>query len=132
MGDSETVLFIHSQANRDSRPHLIGGQIDRLHTARAEPVDRQPRYALIEARCQNRRPRKAPTLLAHLRDHRGCTGYGIELADANVHACVQRGVNVIQLNLEEGLALFEDREGGGTCFHVELPLTAASQRALAA
>ncbi len=47
-------------------------------------------------------------LLAHLQQHKGCTGYGIEIADANVHACVQRGVNVIQLNLEEGLALFED------------------------
>ena len=48
-------------------------------------------------------------LLAHLRDHKGCSGYGIELADANVHACVQRGIDVIQLNLEEGLALFDDR-----------------------
>ena len=48
-------------------------------------------------------------LLAYLRDMRGCTGYGIEIDDANVHACVQRGVNVVQLNLEEGLALFDDR-----------------------
>ncbi len=49
------------------------------------------------------------TLLAHLQAHRGCTGYGIEIADANVLACVQRGVNVIQLNLDEGLNLFEDQ-----------------------
>ncbi|RVU49185.1 methionine biosynthesis protein MetW [Rubrivivax rivuli] len=48
-------------------------------------------------------------LLAHLRDRKGCTGYGIELADANVQACVKRGIDVIQLNLDEGLALFEDR-----------------------
>ncbi len=48
-------------------------------------------------------------LLAHLRDARQCTGYGIEIADANVLACTQRGVDVIQLNLEEGLALFEDQ-----------------------
>jgi methionine biosynthesis protein MetW len=48
-------------------------------------------------------------LLAHLAQHRGCSGYGIEIADANVLQCVQRGVQVIQLNLEEGLALFEDR-----------------------
>ena len=47
--------------------------------------------------------------LAHLRDHRQCTGYGVEIADANVLACTRRGVNVIQLNLEEGLALFEDQ-----------------------
>jgi methionine biosynthesis protein MetW len=48
-------------------------------------------------------------VLAYLRDQRHCTGYGIEIDDANVHACVQRGVNVVQLNLEEGLALFDDR-----------------------
>ena len=48
-------------------------------------------------------------LLALLRDTRQCTGYGVEIADENVLACEQRGVNVVQLNLEEGLALFEDR-----------------------
>lgn len=48
-------------------------------------------------------------LLEYLQAHRGCTGYGIELSDANVLACAQRGVNVIQLNLEEGLAIFEDQ-----------------------
>jgi methionine biosynthesis protein MetW len=47
-------------------------------------------------------------LLAHLRDHRGCTGYGVELDDANLLACARRGVDVIQLNLEEGLKLFDD------------------------
>jgi len=47
--------------------------------------------------------------LAYLRDHRQCSGYGIEISDANVLACTTRGVNVIQLNLEEGLALFEDQ-----------------------
>ena len=47
-------------------------------------------------------------LFRSLRDHKGCTGYGVEIADANVPACVARGVNVIQLNLEEGLALFDD------------------------
>ena len=48
-------------------------------------------------------------LLAHLRDKRQCSGYGIEISDANVLSCTQRGVNVIQLNLEEGLSMFEDR-----------------------
>ena len=48
-------------------------------------------------------------LLAHLQAHRRCTGYGIEILDQNVLACTQRGVNVIQLNLEEGLAIFEDQ-----------------------
>jgi len=48
-------------------------------------------------------------LLARLIAHRGCSGYGVELADANVHASLARGIDVIQFNLEDGLALFEDR-----------------------
>jgi methionine biosynthesis protein MetW len=47
-------------------------------------------------------------LLAHLQQAKGCTGYGVEIADDNVLACARRGVNVVQLNLEEGLALFDD------------------------
>jgi methionine biosynthesis protein MetW len=49
------------------------------------------------------------SLLALLQQQMGCTGYGVEIDDANVLACVQRGVDVIQLNLDEGLAMFEDR-----------------------
>ena len=48
-------------------------------------------------------------LLAHLQQARQCTGYGVEIADDNLLACARRGVNVLQLNLEDGLALFEDR-----------------------
>jgi methionine biosynthesis protein MetW len=48
-------------------------------------------------------------LLAWLRDQRGCHGFGIEIDDNEVAACVRRDVQVLQLNLEEGLALFEDR-----------------------
>jgi len=47
-------------------------------------------------------------LLEYLQRERGCSGYGVEIDDAKVHACVQRGINVIQLNLDEGLAMFED------------------------
>ena len=47
-------------------------------------------------------------LLDYLQRERGCSGYGIEIDDANVLACARRGVNVIQLNLEEGLAIFAD------------------------
>ena len=47
-------------------------------------------------------------MLDHLIRERGCTGYGVEIDDANVQACVARGVNVLQLNLEEGLTVFGD------------------------
>ena len=49
------------------------------------------------------------TFLSFLQSQRGCTGYGVEIDDANVLACVQRGVSVIQLNLEQGLSMFEDQ-----------------------
>lgn len=48
-------------------------------------------------------------MLAHLVNERECTGYGVEIDDAKVHACLQRGVNVLQLNLEDGLSVFEDK-----------------------
>lgn len=48
-------------------------------------------------------------LLQHLITTRRCTGYGIEIDDANVLACVRRGVNVLQLNLHEGLKAFRDQ-----------------------
>ncbi|TFY97941.1 methionine biosynthesis protein MetW [Ramlibacter rhizophilus] len=47
-------------------------------------------------------------LLELLQRERGCTGYGVEIDDANVLACTRRGVSVIQLNLDEGLAMFGD------------------------
>ena len=47
-------------------------------------------------------------LLDLLQRERGCTGYGVEIADGNVLQCVRRGVDVLQLNLDEGLAMFDD------------------------
>jgi len=47
-------------------------------------------------------------LLDLLQRERGCSGYGIEIDDDNLLACVKRGVDVIQLNLDEGLSLFDD------------------------
>ena len=47
--------------------------------------------------------------LEYLQKNRQCFGYGIELNAANVASCIDRGVNVLQLNLEEGLRLFEDQ-----------------------
>ena len=47
-------------------------------------------------------------LLELLIRDKGCSGYGVEFDDANLLACVRRGVNVLQLNLDEGLAMFAD------------------------
>ena len=48
-------------------------------------------------------------LLAYLQQHRDCSGYGVELNDANVLACMRRGVDVLQLNLDQGLQEFADQ-----------------------
>jgi len=47
------------------------------------------------------------TLLKYLKETRNARGYGIDIADANVLACVKNGVNVIQSDLERGLAGFD-------------------------
>jgi methionine biosynthesis protein MetW len=46
-------------------------------------------------------------LLKYLTGTRGVTGYGIDIADENVLACVKNGVNVIQSDLERGLQGFD-------------------------
>ena len=48
-------------------------------------------------------------LLHHLQTTKGCSGYGVEIDDANVLACVKRGVSVVQLNLDQGLSAFADQ-----------------------
>ena len=47
-------------------------------------------------------------LLQYLRDEKGCTVLGIDLDDAAVLATLQKNIDVIQQDLESGLALFED------------------------
>ena len=48
------------------------------------------------------------SLLAYLRRERSVRGYGIEIADEGVQASVKNGINVLQSNLESGLAGFDD------------------------
>ncbi len=49
------------------------------------------------------------SLLKYLAETRNIRGYGIEIADANVLACVEKNVNVIQMDLEAGLSGFESQ-----------------------
>jgi methionine biosynthesis protein MetW len=46
-------------------------------------------------------------LLRYLRQGRNVRGYGVDISDDNVLACVKNGVNVIQSDLERGLAGFD-------------------------
>ncbi len=48
------------------------------------------------------------SLLAWLQREKGCRCVGVELDDAKLLACTRNGVDVVQQNLEDGLALFGD------------------------
>ena len=48
-------------------------------------------------------------LLRRLWDEKRAPGYGIEIEDAHVRECLENDVNVLQLDLEDGLAAFGDR-----------------------
>lgn len=48
------------------------------------------------------------TLLASLKETKQVFGYGLEIDPDNISACVARGVNVIEQNVDDGLANFAD------------------------
>jgi methionine biosynthesis protein MetW len=47
-------------------------------------------------------------MLDYLQSDKRCIAYGIEIDDAKIPLCVERGVSVIQQDLEAGLAIFAD------------------------
>src|SRR5690606_30894369 len=61
----------------------------------------QPRSKVLDLGCGD------GTLLGYLQDTLGVHGYGVEIDDANILACLNNGVNVIQSDLESGLSGFE-------------------------
>ena len=48
------------------------------------------------------------SLLKFLRNGKSIRGYGVEIDPNNVNRCIENGINVIQSDLEQGLAGFED------------------------
>ena len=47
-------------------------------------------------------------MLHYLQSNKACAGYGVEIDDHQIPACVTRGVSVIQQDVEAGLAIFAD------------------------
>jgi methionine biosynthesis protein MetW len=47
------------------------------------------------------------SLLRYLKETKKTTGYGVEIDDENILACIRNGVNVIQSDLERGLSGFK-------------------------
>ncbi len=48
------------------------------------------------------------SLLRYLKETRAVRGYGVEISDLDIVSCIANGVNVIQNDLESGLADFEN------------------------
>ncbi|CUS41416.1 methionine biosynthesis protein MetW [Thalassolituus sp.] len=48
------------------------------------------------------------TLLRYLQDSKNVRGYGLEIDDDKITACISNGVNVIEQNLDNGLSNFRD------------------------
>ncbi|MDR0587849.1 MAG: methionine biosynthesis protein MetW [Burkholderiales bacterium] len=48
------------------------------------------------------------SLFSYLKEKRRVTGYGVEISIAGVKACIERGVTVLQRDLEGGLSDFTD------------------------
>ena len=48
-------------------------------------------------------------LLHYLQNNKDVHGYGLEIDPDNINACIEKGVNVIDKNLDLGLDNFEDR-----------------------
>lgn len=49
-------------------------------------------------------------LLDYLQHHKQVRAYGLEIAPKKIEACIRRGVNVIQANLDNGLRNFADQQ----------------------
>lgn len=47
-------------------------------------------------------------MLDYLQSDKACVCYGVEIDDDKIPACIERGVPVIQQDLEAGLAIFSD------------------------
>jgi methionine biosynthesis protein MetW len=47
-------------------------------------------------------------MLRYLEQGKGCSGYGLEIADDKVLESTRRGINVLQHDMEQGLGLFGD------------------------
>lgn len=47
------------------------------------------------------------TFLAHMQNHHQVTGYGVEIEPELIPVCIDRGINVLQLNIDAGLNQFD-------------------------
>ncbi|BBB24837.1 methionine biosynthesis protein MetW [Amphritea japonica] len=47
-------------------------------------------------------------LLSYLQQEKNITGYGVEFDHDNITTCIEKGINVVEKNIDEGLASIQD------------------------
>lgn len=62
----------------------------------------QPKSRVLDLGCGD------GSLLQMLAEKKGVRGYGVEISPKDIQQCVEKGVNVIEQNLDEGLGNFDD------------------------
>ena len=70
------------------------------------------------------------TLLRYLRETKGVSGYGVEIAHERVLGCLRNGVDVIQIDIERGLSGFEDQSFNHVIISQALQAMHATERIL--
>ncbi len=69
-------------------------------------------------------------LVAHLQAAKGCKGYGVEINDAQVLACMRAGVDVIQQDIEAGLGMFHALSFDVVVLSMAIQMTHQTERVL--
>ncbi len=62
----------------------------------------QPRARVLDLGCGE------GTLLAHLKQRKQVSGYGLEINPENINSCLAKGVNVVEQDLDQGLRNFDN------------------------
>lgn len=69
-------------------------------------------------------------LLRYLREMRNVSGYGVEIDHDSVLACIRNGIDVIQMNIDQGLSGFEDQSFDHAIISQALQAMHATERIL--
>ena len=48
-------------------------------------------------------------LLSHLSEHKNVTGYGLEIDAKNINICIEKGIPVLEQDIDEGLKNFDNQ-----------------------
>ena len=69
-------------------------------------------------------------LVAHLQSAKRCRGYGVEINDAQLLACMRAGVDVIQQDIEAGLGMFRALSFDVVVLSMAIQMTHQTERVL--